>query len=914
MIPGPSQTFYTTSYTVNGLAGLQDVPIKRIAKFLGQSEIMNSLFSRFLQTCSGHAAKSFAESLLRAAIEAGENSVLSSLLAFKLVDVNGLVVGGLGRKCTLIEQAVAVDNFRAARILLAAGADPNKLFDKDEYDETPTVPLLLSVLLFPRRVARGGCDHNIPDCEAISERQCLADELLEAGATISFDILNRKVATGRTISFHILDEKADLLECLPEVWHRVVSTFLLSDHGEFLASRGLKLIAQYLNDAQATEIACRIIAECERLHDSACIRQHGHEVDDGITIAVKREKCELVQLLLPHTVSLPRILCASIQSGNELLINSVLSARPDVNTLVPHEDDLTDSVTSPFAEALRARNSSLVLEFEKAGILRCLNDGRLAGTAIVAATEAGGLDYVKRILHYYPNPTPELLSSALFSAVRLGDEDLVLALLDAGAIVPAPDGVSSIRVTRAEEAILETALERRNVRIVRALLRADVWGQGNIELLRLALKWGEESIIEDLLSTFDFPSRSIARPGNPRPFNRRLPDSWNSDIRHAADRNLLANAIGQTLRNRTLFQLVLQSKLATRAVFTECLVVALCEDDRFMLQQLLDLGADPSNEVIWEVATRRGPHMLQILTAELLRERTVLTRGMRTKHLKEAIRQGANASSCVDSLITSGMVDLFDTGTHYGHPGVGNVPTTPLGVAIMESKKGPHYNFRVVNALLDAKCDPNSVVRWGMHKGPCINETALLQAIETKVVDLVQLLIDRGARINEPPVFAVKRTPLQKAAEVGSLDIARLLLGYGADVNAEPAFARGGTALQLAAISGNCNMAAELLKHGASLYARPSRVHGRWPLEGAAEHGRLDMIAFLWKAKAETYLLEAGETGFEEKHCRRAMELAIENGHLACRDFIVELSGFPYREKPGPIPVYIEVGTYARSH
>ncbi|RYP92287.1 hypothetical protein DL770_001600 [Monosporascus sp. CRB-9-2] len=369
-----------------------------------------------------------------------------------------------------------------------------------------------------------------------------------------------------------------------------------------------------------------------------------------------------------------------------------------------------------------------------------------------------------------------------------------------------------------------------------------------------------------------------------------------------------------TLRNRTLFQLVLQSKLATRAVLTECLIVALCEDDSYMLQELLNLGADPSNEVIWEVAARWRPNMLQILTAELLRERTVLTKGMRTNLLIEAIRQGANASSCVDSLIASGMVDLFDTGPYDGYPGVGDVPTTPLGVAIMESKKDPHYSFRVVNALLDAKCDPNSVVRWNGDDGPCINETALLQAIETGVVGLVKLLRNRGARVNEPPVLAVKRTPLQKAAEVGSLDIARLLLGYGADVNAEPAFSRGGTALQFAAISGNCNLAAELLNNGALLYARPSRVHGRWPLEGAAEHGRLDMIAFLWKAKTETYLLEEGETGFEEKHCRRAMELAVENGHLACRDLIVELSGLPYREKPEPTPLYIEVGTYVRSH
>jgi ankyrin repeat protein len=105
----------------------------------------------------------------------------------------------------------------------------------------------------------------------------------------------------------------------------------------------------------------------------------------------------------------------------------------------------------------------------------------------------------------------------------------------------------------------------------------------------------------------------------------------------------------------------------------------------------------------------------------------------------------------------------------------------------------------------------------------------------------------------------------------------QLLIKERAQVNASPARRAGGTALQLAAISGNCNIAAELLSHGADPEAPPSNFDGRWPIEGAAEHGRLDMIEYLLKV-----------TLFDAEKCRRAMELARENGHMGCCDLILE--------------------------
>ena len=83
--------------------------------------------------------------------------------------------------------------------------------------------------------------------------------------------------------------------------------------------------------------------------------------------------------------------------------------------------------------------------------------------------------------------------------------------------------------------------------------------------------------------------------------------------------------------------------------------------------------------------------------------------------------------------------------------------------------------------------------------------------------------------------------------------------------------------MQFAAISGNCNIAAELLERKADPLMPPSSVRGRWPLEGAAEHGRLDMIGLLLRLGV-----------YDSNHLKRAAKFAEENGHLGCKDLLLE--------------------------
>ena len=212
-----------------------------------------------------------------------------------------------------------------------------------------------------------------------------------------------------------------------------------------------------------------------------------------------------------------------------------------------------------------------------------------------------------------------------------------------------------------------------------------------------------------------------------------------------------------------------------------------------------------------------------------------------------------------------------------------------LAVAMDKYHEG---RIDVVRKLLRNGGDPNGIVarpHWSSNHSIWVQKTALLLAIQTKSLPLVELFISAGSDIHRPARLGVRRTPLQQACEVGNMEIVNFLLQRGADVNEAPAIAGGATSLQLCAIGGHIGIAHVLLERGADVHAAAAERHGRTALEGAAEWGRLDMIQLIWEVGASK--------GFGEMECERAMELAEENGHLACCDEIEGLysdaSSFP---------------------
>ena len=106
--------------------------------------------------------------------------------------------------------------------------------------------------------------------------------------------------------------------------------------------------------------------------------------------------------------------------------------------------------------------------------------------------------------------------------------------------------------------------------------------------------------------------------------------------------------------------------------------------------------------------------------------------------------------------------------------------------------------------------------------GADVLDAALLSAVnkEKELVDVVRLLLDKGARVNQPDVH---RTALMLAADRGHVETIKLLLAKGADVNA--IVKDGITALAIAVQDNNAAVVRLLLAGGADARAKDLLSH-----------------------------------------------------------------------------------------
>lgn len=252
------------------------------------------------------------------------------------------------------------------------------------------------------------------------------------------------------------------------------------------------------------------------------------------------------------------------------------------------------------------------------------------------------------------------------------------------------------------------------------------------------------------------------------------------------------------------------------------LVLATHRSNKEILCFLLDAGADVN-------VTARGPSVLQVAVSE-----------GNAPIVQELLRRGVDPD--LASLENQeGPVDVWET---------------PLVMAINEGQD------EILHMLLNSGANVNA---------PAVGFCNALQAAanKTDTIDYVQLLLDRGADVNEH----CGTSALQAAADQGNIQLVQILLLHGADVNAVPDELFGVTALQAASISGHLEVVALLLAAGADINGEISRHEGRTALEGAVEHGRLDIVHLLLE---NDYEIE----GFYDR-CENAAYYAEEEGHMA---------------------------------
>ncbi|KAL8949471.1 MAG: hypothetical protein Q9222_004419 [Ikaeria aurantiellina] len=154
----------------------------------------------------------------------------------------------------------------------------------------------------------------------------------------------------------------------------------------------------------------------------------------------------------------------------------------------------------------------------------------------------------------------------------------------------------------------------------------------------------------------------------------------------------------------------------------------------------------------------------------------------------------------------------------------GNNVLTGLREAVREK------HFTRVQVLLDKGADVNELELGGW--------TALTIAAEQNYVEGTQLLLHNGADVNMSG--AREWTALHWGAEKGSLLAIRVLVEHGADIDA---WRCGWTASLLAAKGGHFSTVEFLVEEGADVTI--DDYYGRTTLHWAAEHGNTDMVSLL---------------------------------------------------------------------
>ncbi|KAI0379280.1 hypothetical protein F5Y04DRAFT_290489 [Hypomontagnella monticulosa] len=864
---------------INRFSGLEEIPIDSIVRLLGRFQNLMLVLMQVLKGNRNRAAQSLAENLFRAAVDANEPRLLGQLLQTDLI---GLNEGHFPNARTPIQYAFWSRNLEIIKLMIHYGA---------HVDTRPqdTLNIFLTTIASASGITTGWED--------------IFHALLEAGAKVDLDIIEKMKSKSLSADMVSL-----LLRNVSPVYHeKVIKTCLA-------------YIAGHFDDSRATEEVCNMIRTCERFHDGKCVLKFPKEIAKALIVSAGDGKCSLLKLLLPYLAQDSRyyrkILTASIMSCDDGLINSILEKMPDVRPrfYVRSSYPLRNAQAStPLEAAILTQNGQLIHRFEEAGALVYFDDHpedqHSLGVLISAACRVRYMDYARKLLAARrPLRSSQGLTNALIFAMIKGEQSIVFELIHT--IIPANEEYEVyINGTTKTYTPLTAAVALKNREYVRAILSEDVGEEGDWRTFAEAMKWGDESIITDLLTVYPNFKNFVLAPGDARIGGGTF--------------HILTGTNNDTL------DFLIDSAATTRGALNTYLEWAICNHSSENIQKLLDRGADPSK--VLKLAAQEYPSALGVLLNQIVEGIKPVINDSGMLALVAAIEGGPESIRVLDALLRTELFDLKRKGLLfmfnipfpvplpplriYPPPPVRGPPPrsynpdyvpharnyiSPLGLAI-KNEKNHDPDLLIINRLLIAGCDVNSIAhrryrtektsrKWGI-----VGESALLMAIATKNERLVRLLIDHGADVNSKIVLILKQTPLQCAAEVGNLSIVKILLEHGAEINAEPAIRGGGTALQFAAIGGSCIVAAELLRLGADLYGSPSKACGRWPLEGAAENGRLDMIDFLWKANENLKAMGRlpKTTGFEPERCLSAMRLARENGYLACEGLIADLYGQP---------------------
>lgn len=836
--PGPVIRKVFLESILNNFAGIEDVPRASIMDVLRTDAAMRTELFEGLRSSSEKLARTVANNLFRAAIEADDAEVALAIVEAGegqsyAISPNEIICRLDYKSLTPLELATKLRNIEMVRILLKHGADPNRTIQGSR---------ALDCVLDPSE-------------ETESHTLDIVKELLEHGAKVYVENLKQAAKRGTPgLLLPLLEQMSKNAPC-------ICSCPIGSE---------LKLIKKIQSKKEVIAISERCIKWCV---DSGCDEFRTKPWCQKLfATAAEHANLELLcELLVSHRVRAKmNILSAAIRGGNPTIIGLVLGQSIDITEAIPdalHRDRY--KLSTPLAEAIRARNHELAQAFERLGAWDCLSRKiNHFGPALKAAAEVGDLQCLTRILEEGTCDALQDLTDAFQAAVKHDQTPAAILLINFYSFDPNFFVYSEICV------ILKQKYNKRVFyAMVEIFFKNSTDYRAKFDFLAMALQagvsWGETPLVQTMI---DMGANVNAAYGT-----TPLMEAVQAKNREMV-KLLLAN--GANPSQKIVIEMF-------NGIARTPLSEAIKSGDSSIIELLLSFGVEPADETAFlhaiETNAATFDRLLQLFRARYPQGRPLFGASLLIRSIK------FNNPNVLRALLDAHM----DPNYCFGH----KPPLSPLGFAILNSP-----NTDVLTVLIDGGANVNgigSIQEFGKYQEHC---TALVLAVRARKEVAVRLLLEKGADVNHGTnmthmlSLTVRRTPLQKACEIGSWSMVRLLLEYGADVNTPPAIRQidGATALQLAARGGYIRIVELLLARGASVHAAswtppdwllplsPLFLECRWltALEGAASKGRLKMIGFLWAAAKNS------QSRFSVDEIEWSIRYAKEKGHHGCADYI----------------------------
>ncbi|KAK8013013.1 hypothetical protein PG991_010388 [Apiospora marii] len=832
---------------VNGFAGLQSIPMKAVfATIREEPKIQPQLFD-ILKSSPPSIAKTLADNLFRAAVESCDAEAMTIIISVAnsspqaAIDPNEMRISYEGRDYTPIELAAKFRNLEMVQGLLAAKADPNKTYARDdEYAECGALELAV------RKWGR---------YESMDLK--LVKLLLQCGATFRISLVKSVIHWG--------NEAKELLE---EVLDRALS----SRHEELFDGEHILTITREFENSVAARIISRFIQYCETSGCAKCATRHSKSIQNAFEWAAYRGNFEFVQCLSRFARASSSSLAGAVRSQNSHLIDFLLGQGIKVDepvSIIRFDDSPFPKqlpvVTTPMAEAIKAQDQSRMNDIEKMGGYLCMAKEHHFRAAMSAAAEIGDIKVVEKLLQFAPAGFEEELTHPLIVAIHHHNTPIAILFLDVGAVLSTANPTGRIE-GRWTSPFLE-AVKQRDRQVLDAMIQEIETENGQLLrknwiddlAIRYAVEWGDVAIIERLYL--------VGLRADTRALTAAICSNQISMLQRILELGVdLENNFVESPGER------IRSPLEPAVEKGDCDSVSL----------LLSKGVRIDDKRAWEYAMDNDPLIFNLLVSFFKTTNAPISKGfggllvMRAIYTRNSLAINCLIEARVDThhVIYRGRNE--DT---YPNSLEQDYELNAIGFAVQHDK-GTCYDL--VLRLLDNGGNPNSIVLYSdWENGPMLHASILLVAIEVRSLGMVKLLIERGAEMRRPARHEHKRTPLQKACEVSSFEIAQFLLNEGVDPNEPPNPGEGRTALQLAATNGSVRIAQLLLRHHADPHGPAARVRGKTAFECAAENGRLHMLQLLWDA--------ASPDGFPREEMLSARDLAREKGHRGCVDCIDSL-------------------------